>query len=394
MKNSICIISFSTINRDARVLRQIKHLAPLYNLAIIGYGHPPPAWQDRPNIHWISVVETRRTLISKLTGLALLILGKLSPSLYQRWYWQKTHHLFALEKAISSGCDAFHANDWEALLIAGEAARKTGAQVVFDAHEYAPLEFESSWYWRRLHAPAITYFLRKYATFVKASITVAPLIAEKYKQEFGLDPIVALNVPDRVPLPAKEIDPKNIRLVHHGISSRDRRLETMIEALALCHQRYSLHFMLIESDADYVRFLKNLAKDLAPGRVTFHEPVAPEEIVRRVSEFEMGFYLLEPSSYNNKVALPNKFFDFIVAGLAVCIGPSPAMAEIVRQYNLGCITQTFNPRDVAKTLNDLDPDQLMTMQQAARKAAQVFNAEKEMNKVVELYDQLLAKDGC
>jgi hypothetical protein len=146
--------------------------------------------------------------------------------------------------------------------------------------------------------------------------------------------------------------------------------------------------MLINNDVRYLDYLKKLANEIAPGRVVFQQPVAPEEIVQRISEYDVGFYLLEPNSYNNEVALPNKFFDFIVAGLAVCIGPSPSMAAMVSKYRFGCIAPSFNPHDVAKALNQLTLNQLLMMRQASKEAAREINAEKEMSKLVELYNRL------
>jgi len=165
----------------------------------------------------------------------------------------------------------------------------------------------------------------------------------------------------------------------------------MIEAIALCDRRYTLHFMLVENNPGYMRYLKNLADQLAPGRITFHDPVRPEEIVHYISGYDIGFYLLSPTNYNNSVALPNKFFDFIAAGLAVCIGPSPSMAEIVREYHCGCVAPSFDPRDAAETLNQLTGDQIIKMQKAAQDAAKQLDAAVEMNKVVELADRLLSE---
>jgi glycosyltransferase involved in cell wall biosynthesis len=385
---SVCIISLSPIYRDARVLRQIEYLSPYYDLTVIGYGRPHSAWKDLQNIHWDLISQFQPTRMSKLAGLATLSLGKLWPSVYDNWYWSKPDRTHALEKAVVSRCDAFHANDWDTLPIAAKAARENSAKLVFDAHEYAPLEWENNWLWRLLYSPAIKYILKKHSWAINASTTVAPLIAERYKNEFSLDPIVVLNTPNKANVILRECDPNNVRLFHHGNAIPDRRLETMIETLALCDQRYTLHFMFVNNDSRYVQRLKNLAAELAPGRVTFHEPVGPTEVVRQISEYDIGFYLLEPNSYNNCVALPNKLFDFIAAGLAVCVGPSPSMAELVRQYGCGCVAPSFRPRNVADTLNHLSADQLASMRRASREAAQQFNASREMGQVIELYRRL------
>jgi hypothetical protein len=408
-KKSICIISFSPIHRDARVLRQIKYLSPFYKLTVIGYGQPHPNWVNRANIRWISVDWKQQSMNGKEEGgvpllakrlttflrpsmrpmtvaeYLMMFLGRVHPILYDAWFWGKRQHSKALQFAIRSRCDAFLANDWDALPVAAEAARENDVKLVFDAHEYAPLELENRRYWRVLFQPAIIHFLKKYVSRISASLTVAPLISERYKQEYGLEPMVILNAPARATLPDRELDHDQIRLIHHGGAISDRRLERMIKALTFCDHRFSLHFMLIKNDLKYLNQLKRLAKEMAPGRVLFHEPVPPEEIVQRISEFDMGIYLLEPNNYNNRVALPNKFFDFVAAGLAVCVGPSPSMARMVNEYGFGCVAPSFEPSDVADMLNGLRKDQLLTMRAASKQAAERINAEAEMSKLVELF---------
>lgn len=389
MKKRVCIISFSPISRDARVLRQIEYLSPHYDLTVIGYGPSAsvPAWPDA-SIEWLPVT-VQSSLFTRAMGLVLMVLGRILPPLYNLWYWQKPHHKEALRNAISSRADVYHANDWNALPIAAEAARKYNAKLVLDAHEYAPLEFEDRLYWRLFYRPLVLYMLRKYAPQLNASMTVAPAIAKRYKRELGFAPITVLNAPKLVPVEPHEVDPNHIRLVYHGGASPDRRLECMIETLAKADRRFTLHFIMVDDTSGYVQSLKALANRLEPERIFFHQPVPPAQIVQRIAEYDIGFYLLEPSNYNNDVALPNKFFDFLAAGLAVCVGPSKGMASIVRQYNFGCVTPTFNPDDAANTLNNLTIEDILMMRQAARAAAHLFNADAEMEKMVQLYRRLL-----
>lgn len=390
MRKRVCILSFSPIYRDARVLRQIKYLSNYYDLDVIGYGEPHPHWGNVENINWHVMETPMPPWIVKLAGLMFLALGRLKKSFYDHWYWRKRHHRVALEMATANKCDAYHANDWEALPVAAEASKKTNAKLVFDAHEYAPLELENRWYWKPFFQQTITYFIKQYASQVNASMTVAPLISERYSEEFTLDPIVILNAPESIPLSTKKPDIDHIRLIHHGGAIRDRKLENLIETIALCDSRYSLHFMLINNDYNYLSQLKILADKLAPGRVAFHKPVEPEEIISRISEYDVGFCLIAPTNYNYFVSLPNKFFDYIVAGLPVCVGPSPSMVEIVRKYGLGCIAPSFDPHDVAELLNNLTADQISMMRLASQRAAQEVNADKEMRKLLELYGQLFA----
>jgi glycosyltransferase involved in cell wall biosynthesis len=396
-RKSICIISFSPIARDARVLRQIEYLSPHYDLSVIGEGEAHPSWGEA--VRWNPVPpilpqKSTRRLLSRFTGLGLLLAGKVHSAAYLRWYWRQPIMKDTLAKAIASECDAFHANDWNTLPIAVEAAKKLGARVVFDDHEYAPMEFDNRGRSEMMYTPMLRRILEHYAPAADVMITVAPAIAERYRQEFRLNPIVVLNAPAKAEQwPEKQIDFNNIKLIHHGAAIPIRRLEVMIQTLALCDRRFSLYFMLTSSDSAYVKYLKQVADELTPGRVTFLDSVPTKDVIGTISGFDIGFCYIAPTIFSYLVSLPNKFFDFIAAGIPVCIGPSPSMAEIVRSYDLGCIARSFEPADVAAALNGLTPAGVASMQEGARRAALEINAEREMGKLAEIYGDLLREES-
>ena len=185
MRRKAFIISYSNVQRDARVLRQIKYLSPYYDLTVIGYGPPHPDWANKSNIEWLTVDHLsgpmkraihlkennrlRQFIAKKLTNYlrpslrpravaeyVAMLSGRLHPSLYETWFWRKTQHKQALKYAVESECDFFLANDWEALPVAAEAGMMNHAKLIFDAHEYAPLELEN----RRvyLYCPVYIFF--------------------------------------------------------------------------------------------------------------------------------------------------------------------------------------------------------------------------------------------
>jgi len=161
----------------------------------------------------------------------------------------------------------------------------------------------------------------------------------------------------------------------------------------LCDERFSLDLMLVEHDTGYLNELKELATGLALGRINFRDPMPNEKIIPFISNYDIGFYILIPSSDNQRWALPNKFFEFIMAELAVCIGPSPAMSEVVRQYGCGCVAPSFEAHDVAGLLNSLTVEQIEEMRRSSREASVELNAEKESQKIVAMVDRLLKTAG-
>jgi glycosyltransferase involved in cell wall biosynthesis/O-antigen/teichoic acid export membrane protein len=393
-KTRICIIAFKPVRTTIHSLRLINYLAPNHDLTVIGHGEPGPEW---PSLTWKAVPPILPTVTSRASKLLGCALGRFTPSAYEAWYWSIERNKLAYKFAIESGAEAFHAINWDSLPIAIEAARRTGGRVVFDMREYAEEERANSLLWRLLIEPSIRYFTRKYVADpdvpIAASVTVCEPIAQRYHQEIGLQPIVVYNAPRPVAVPprAENSDPGSIRLIHHGFAQRGRGLHTLIEALALTDPRFTLDFMLMEGDPGYIDELKRLADRLAPGRVHFRNPVRPAEIVATVAQYDLGFCVIAPSCYNQLMMLPNKLFEYIQAGLAVCVGPSPAMADLVGRYNVGLVTPSFSPSEVAATLNRLTDPDLRKMQHAARQAAAVLNADVEMAKIVGLYHELLGE---
>lgn len=383
MRQRICLISFSPIHRDGRVLRQIKTLSSLYQLTVIGYGH-----LEHNDVEFVAI-DRKLTVIDRILTSALLAAGRVFPNLYDLRYWDRPHYRQAREWMANHTWDGFYANEWAAVPLAVLAARPTSAPVVYDAHEFSPLEREDHLGWRLFYSPMIRYLLKKYTPEVAASITVCQPIADRYEREFGLKPIIVLNAPDPVEILDHTIDPKRIHLIHHGSAQSDRKQEYMIQAMPHVESRFHLNMMLVEQEPGYLGKLKQLAAQIAPERVTFHDPVPPSQIVQAIARFDVGLALMTATNYNNRMALPNKFFESVNAGLALVIGQSPAMQSILDQYHCGIATAGFAPHQIASTINSLSVEQIAVLRSASRSASKDLNSTSQLSKIVDLFAQLL-----
>lgn len=373
MKKTVCIISLSIIRQDGRVLRQIDYLSKEYKVHVIGYGSAPQRYYESPKVTWHELPYGH-------SGFPLWI-PRLFTRLIQAPFFPRSHPVFRIAKQLR--CDAYHANNWDALAFAAEAAKINASKLVLDIHESY-----DAWYWGWI-TPITKYILKKYSKQIDSSTTAGKRYAEQHKQ-FGLDPVVVLNTPKNsgFNIPFRKTEQDRIRLIHHGPATQARTSDLMIKAIALSDPCYELHLILTNPETKYVRYLKDLVNQTVPGRVTFHPPVDPFDIVSEISQYEIGFFPLPPKNYNYLITLPNKLFEFMAAGLAVCIGPSLSMAEIVREYHCGVVSPSFDPADIARVLNDTSAEQWNEMRKASLQAAQVLNAEKEMGKVLEIYRKL------
>ena len=359
---SLLVISFSRIESDARVLRQVLALQEFYEVTVLAYGPKPP------QIHR-QVSTTRKSLrgLKRAWWAGMLLL-----SAYERYYWSRPHICEALAAFPTRTFDLVLVNDIEALPLAVRLAN--GAPVVLDAHEFAPREYEEKLAWRLTLGRLQRYFCKAYLPKVSKMMTVGSRIAAQYHADFGVRPAVVYNAPAHCDLQPSLMDPSKIRLVHHGIAAPERHLENMFEMMSLLDSRFCLDLLLVAGNADYYERLKAMASNTT--RVRLLPPVSQQQLIPCLNGYDLGVFQLPPVNFNYANALPNKFFDFVQARLGVAIGPTPEMAELTQRHNLGVVAEDFNPRTLARALNSLTAADVERFKQNAHLAATELCFEK------------------
>lgn len=390
----ILILAFSPVERDARVLRQARYLGEKFNVTLAGFGPNPFRHAPLPNVTWFKI-DTNGTVSKHYKKVQLIAanLCRISPWFLKLYYNQIPYWRYAWHLAQSARFRVIYCNDADTMPIGLAAARASrSTKIILDLHEYATREMADGFHWTWERKPVVTRILKSMARHANGTVTVADSFVPLMKKEFRMrTPIVVHNAPELAPLPprAARTDDK-IHLIHHGGAARSRQLERMIHAVARAEKRFVLHFMLT-GGPDYLADLKKIAAETCPDRVVFHEAVKPGEIVAAISGFDMGVYILPPHSFNDLHAMPNKFFDFIVAGLAVAVAPSVNMAKITQENNIGWVADDFEPESFAKLLNTITLDQIESRRAASLKLRETVNAKAEMSKLVELVQRVAAR---
>ena len=178
------------------------------------------------------------------------------------------------------------------------------------------------------------------------------------------------------------VDPAHIRLVHHGLASRSRRLELMIEMMNHLPARFTLDMILIPADKRYLAKLRALCA--TRPRLRLLPPVPFEELISTTNAYDIGVFLVPPVSFNLRFTLPNKFFEFVQARLMVAVGPSPEMARLVREHDLGVVADDFQPASLAAVLARLSADDIARFKLQSHRAAAELNSD-QTNAVVRAF---------
>lgn len=358
----VLIISYSDIERDARVRRQIDELAPNYQVTVLGHGEefdvdaelilfPPPG--------------------SKWTeGLRSILLHA---KLYRFAQLLEADNLCARRLLRRKYFDAVLTNDIEPV---GMAVDLFGWEKVHaDLHEYYPGLQDQDPAWVRLRKPYYEWMLSENAGRAASTTTVSQRIANRYEEESGLAPSVVRNATTYAELRPTPVR-RPLRLVHSGAALPNRRIEETIEAVSQTRADVTLDLFLTQPGTEYYRHLKMLAGN-SNGRVTLHPAVDPSDLVRVLNQYDVGVFLLPPTTTNYALALPNKLFDFVQARLAVVVGPSESMAEMVREFDLGAVTDGFGVSSLQAALEEISEDDVRRWKQNADRAAIMLDGARE-----------------
>lgn len=376
MSEKVLILSFSDLSVDARVNRQIDFFLKLKKEVTVIAFNPPKT----PIKNFIKISLPSRSFFNKVKMFFYLIFRK-----YEKIYFEKPE----VKEILSLNLNHFDlviANDIETLPIAIKI--KKNAILLFDAHEYAPKQFESNFYWKLTRQAFKSYLSKKYIKEAHMVTTVSEPIARQYQEFCSIKkPTVITNAPGFRNLAPSKVNSQKIRLVHHGFCDQTRKIEDMISLFFLLEDRFALDFFLLSNNKKYLDRLKRLASK--NNRIRFLEPVPFSKLPEALNSYDIGLYLQPKSSFNALNSLPNKFFDFIQARLALAISPSLQMADLIKKYNNGRVSADFSKESFAKMLNDLKVEEIEVMKNNSNLAAKELSELSNFKKMKEL----LAENG-
>lgn len=308
-------------------------------------------------------------------------------SAYWAWYWPWPYVRQIYDLATSITADVWLANDWVMLPVAARLAKERGGIYVYDTHELAIDEYSERLRWRLIRRPFVKAIEDQFIRGAKHVSCVSHGIAVRIQELYGLQrtPLVIRNIPTYSAATFRPTG-NDIRILYHGIIAPERGLEQAIESVPAWRRDFSLTIRGI-GRASYIASIQDRIDRLGlQGRVQIAPSVPMTELVRAAMPFDIGLFALPGHSLHNMFALPNKFFEYIMAGLALCISDLPEMTNLLRAYNLGTIIARVDPDAIATAINSVEPKTIDMYKQNSIKAALELNWDNESQKMMRAYE--------
>jgi len=302
---------------------------------------------------------------------------------------------YVLRQIMTSPYDILHCHDFPLLAVAVEAKRRRPTPLVYDAHEL---------YYAQAQLPARTQrrYRRRERRLIRHAdlvITVNPFIARIMSDDYGCaPPQVLLNA---APMSGQadaraglhellHLEKRDRIVLYQGWMSPERGLDRLVRAA----RHFPAHVRLVLIGyGDYEETLREISieQGTGDGRVIFFGRVASEDLAPLTRSADLGVIPYHGIDLNNLYSSPNKLFEYAIAGLPFVSNDLPFLRSIIDQYGFGVAADLTRPEAAAAAILSIleHPTRLQALKVLAEKAGGDLNWEKEGDKLVALYEQVV-----
>jgi glycosyltransferase involved in cell wall biosynthesis len=336
LRNKIIVSVISDLATDQRVQKECNTLYKMgYDILLIGRK------------------SERKFLLNQLPykKIRFYNLFKRGPLMYLMFNLQLFFYLL-FKKA-----DVLWSNDLDTLLPNYCISRLKNIKLVYDSHEYfteSVYKKSSKRVWEELE--------RLLFPKLKNVITVNDSIKNAYEEKFHVPITVIRNVPCQF---VKKRTDKNIILakdkkilVIQGMGLNENRgLEEAVEMMQFLPGDFILYF--IGRGTILNKLEEKVAELKLDSKVIFIDALPYEQMMEYTRQSFLGliFEKVEVSD-EHRFSLPNKFFDYLHAGIPVLSSQAPEIKRIIEEYEVGDFIETFDPKEIAQKIISISKNEM------------------------------------
>lgn len=290
--------------------------------------------------------KSKRTFLLKELGYKILRFPNLfrrGPLMYLVFNLQLFFYL------LFKNADVLWANDLDTLLPNFLIARLKKINLVYDSHEYFTLtvvKTGSRKVWETLEK---FLFPR-----LKNVITVNDSIKNIYEKKYGVPLTVIRNVPYKFvkdDKAEKVVFPQNKKiLIMQGIGLNENRgAEEAVLMMQYLPDDFLLYFI---GWGTMLGKLKQMVINLQlESKITFIDPMPYKQMMEYTRQCFLGLVFVKIDLNDAHLfTLPNKFFDYIQAGIPVVANKGLELRRIIDKYNIGAYINSLEPTEIVEEI--------------------------------------------
>ncbi len=273
-------------------------------------------------------------------------------------------------KAHSTSYDFIYCNDYPLLHSAIQLKKlQTAAKLIYDSHEIY-METINQFFpvkgWRAAYGKVLIKLNRKIhkakekklIEHVDFFITVCDSLKNHFETEYHRkDIIVIKNCPKKEMIPEKTnrlykelgLPESSKLLLYQGNLNPGRGLDKLI----LSAQQFdpNVHVAILGNGTTKTGLME-LTKQLGLKNVHFIAKVPFEELLEYTSSATAGVMFIQAINKSKELALPNKVFEYMAAGIPVISNQLAEPKRIIEKWDCGICIDDSSPERIAQSINN------------------------------------------
>lgn len=275
--------------------------------------------------------------------------------------------------------DAICAIDLDTIFPCNTISVSKGIPRIYDAHElFTELK-------EVVTRPAIKKawmgIEKRFVPKFKWGYTVSESIAREFNKRYGVNYEIIRNMPLLKELDSPPATEKFI--LYQGAVNEARGFENLIPAMQWVNCK-----LIICGDGNFMPQLKKLIADnKLEQKIELKGMLLPDELWKISQQAYIGMAIAENEGLNQYLALPNKFFDYIQAGIPQITMNFPEYQLFNQQYEVAVLIDDIDTKRIANAINNLLANDVLhaRLKQNCLLARLKFNWQQEESKLVSFY---------
>ena len=287
--------------------------------------------------------------------------------------------------------DIIHCNDLDTLPIGFFVKYffNKKVKIVYDSHEYAINDKPNE---KKYSIKLKFYIENLFIKYADEVITVSDSISSEYSRLYKIKkPSVILNCPSYSPTHRENLFREEFKI-------RDDQTIFLYQG-GLCEGRgidlLLTIFSSFKNDENVIVFMgygpfeeKIKEKAQKYNTIFFKDAVHPNRLFPYTSSANYGIYLMEDTCLNHRYSMPNKIFEYIMAGLPVIIANLYEIKKLVLENKIGIIVDPNDFEACVVSINEIKKIDQNLLSENIEKTKKNFNWEQEEKKFLGIYHDL------
>lgn len=379
VKNILMLVS-NPVTNDPRVTKEAESLVQIASITILSFYYGQIKFKRLEKKGGYRIIRARFSKVNFHKNIFDLA----------KYFWSMNY--FYIREGIRMKPDIVHSHNLDTLLAGYLIKRKTGAKLIYDAHEI--------WFEQGLALPGLVlkifrilekYLLKKIDGLISVNLSIIKALAKIHKIKFPYPTVSLYNCPSlRKYQPGNNFSNFENRTIvlYQGGYMDNRGLEELILANQYFVPEIVTFLRIVFPDKKSSQKLIDLiGKHRLQNRIFLLKPVSLEKIVEGTIGADIGIIPYLPVNINNQLTSPNKLFEYCHGGLAIAASNLPELKNFIRKYNNGILFNPKEPQDIADKINRLVKNRPLLEQKKQNSLlfAKVINWQKEEKKLLRFY---------